>query len=116
MKNLETLIQELCPDGVEFVKICDICIRNKGISITAAKMKEINKKGAPVRVFAAGNTKADVGYDDIIQKAIITSPSVIVKSRGNIGFEYYDKPFSHKTEMWSYSSKDINILDVKFLY
>lgn len=25
MKNLETLIQELCPDGVEFVKLGDVC-------------------------------------------------------------------------------------------
>lgn len=25
MKNLETLIQELCPDGVEFVKLEDVC-------------------------------------------------------------------------------------------
>ena len=24
MKNLETLIQELCPDGVEFVKLGDV--------------------------------------------------------------------------------------------
>lgn len=116
MKNLETLIQELCPDGVEFVKIGDFCIRNKGISITAAKMKEINKAGAPVRIFAAGNTKADVEYEDIDSKSVVFSPSVIVKSRGNIGFEYYDKPFSHKTEMWSYTSKDCDKLDIKFLF
>ena len=25
MKNLETLIQELCPDGVEFVKLGKVC-------------------------------------------------------------------------------------------
>ena len=116
MKNLETLILELCPDGVEFVKIGDFCIRNKGISITAAKMKEINKAGAPVRIFAAGNTKADVEYEDIDSKSVVFSPSVIVKSRGNIGFEYYDKPFSHKTEMWSYTSKDCDKLDIKFLF
>lgn len=116
MKNLETLIQKLCPDGVEFVKIGDFCIRNKGISITAAKMKEINKAGAPVRIFAAGNTKADVEYEDIDSKSVVFSPSVIVKSRGNIGFEYYDKPFSHKTEMWSYTSKDCDKLDIKFLF
>lgn len=116
MKNLKTLIQELCPDGVEFVKIGDFCIRNKGISITAAKMKEINKAGAPVRIFAAGNTKADVEYEDIDSKSVVFSPSVIVKSRGNIGFEYYDKPFSHKTEMWSYTSKDCDKLDIKFLF
>jgi len=116
VKCLGALIQELCPDGVEFVKLGEVCNRNKGISITAAKMKEINKKGAPVRIFAAGNTKADVEYCDIERKAVITSPSVIIKSRGNIGFEYYDEPFSHKAEMWSYSAKDSKKIDIKFLF
>lgn len=116
MKSLDALMQELCPDGVEFVKLGEVCNRNKGISITAAKMKEINKKGAPVRIFAAGNTKADVEYCDIERKAVITSPSVIIKSRGNIGFEYYDEPFSHKAEMWSYSAKDSKKIDIKFLF
>lgn len=116
MKCLDALMQELCPDGVEFVKLGEVCNRNKGISITAAKMKEINKKGAPVRIFAAGNTKADVEYCDIERKAVITSPSVIIKSRGNIGFEYYDEPFSHKAEMWSYSAKDSKKIDIKFLF
>ena len=30
MKNLETLIQELCPDGVEFVKLGDVCKISRG--------------------------------------------------------------------------------------
>lgn len=30
MKNLETLIRELCPDGVEFVKLGDVCKISRG--------------------------------------------------------------------------------------
>ena len=30
MKNLETLIQELCPDGVEFDKMHDECKISRG--------------------------------------------------------------------------------------
>lgn len=30
MKNLETLIQKLCPDGVEFVKLGDVCEIKRG--------------------------------------------------------------------------------------
>lgn len=116
MKNLETMINELCPDGVKFITISSLCKRNKGIPITAAKMKELNKEDGSIRIFAAGNTKADVDINDIDSKSVITTPSVIVKSRGNIGFEYYDKPFSHKTEMWSYTSIDENHLHIKFLY
>ena len=48
-------------------------------------------------------------YSDIPAKDINKEPSIIVKSRGVIEFEYYDKPFSHKNEMWSYHSKDKNI-------
>jgi len=38
-----------------------------------------------------------------------------VKSRGYIGFEYYDKPFSHKNELWSYTIQDVNV-NQKFVY
>ena len=56
-----------------------------------------------------------VDYNDLPQNDIYFFPSIIVKSRGIIEFEYYDKPFSHKSEMWSYhtNSPDVN---AKFLY
>ena len=41
MSKLEQLINELCTDGVEFVKIKDCFTRIKGTPITANKMKEI---------------------------------------------------------------------------
>lgn len=115
MSKLERLIEELCPNGVEYYTLESICIRQKGISITAGRMKELDKKNGKVRIFAAGNTVANVNVDDIPKSDIITSPSIIVKSRGNIGFEYYDKPFTHKNEMWSYSSKT-NKINIKFVF
>lgn len=113
MTKLDQLIKDLCPNGVEYKKIKDICVRQKGTPITASEMKRIAKINGAVRVFAAGNTFVDADYDDVSN--VITVPSVIVKSRGNIGFEYYDKPFTHKNEMWSYSAKDTKI-NLKFLY
>ena len=97
-------------------KIADVCLRQRGIPITAEKMKELHKDNAPVRIFAGGNTFADISIDDIDEKNVINTPSVVVKSRGNIDFEFYDKEFSHKNEMWSYSSLDNNILNIKFMY
>ncbi len=38
-----------------------------------------------------------------------------MKSRGVIGFAYYDKPFSHKNEMWSYHV-DGQTLNIKYVY
>lgn len=100
---------------IKFMQLGEICVRQKGISITASTMKELNKEQAPIRIFAGGSTFADVDYGDIPNRGIITKESIIVKSRGNIGFEYYTKPFSHKNEMWSYSLKN-NQANLKFIY
>ncbi|GAA8369286.1 restriction endonuclease subunit S [Helicobacter pylori] len=114
-KPLQTLLQTLAPKGVEFKKIGELFKRNKGINITAAQMKELHSEIGKVRIFVGGATKADINYKDISKKDIINCESVIIKSRGNIGFEYYNQPFSHKNEIWSYSSKTNQML-VKFLY
>lgn len=54
MKNLETLILELCPDGVEFVKFKDCCDYIRGI--TYNKSKEENNADAPAwNVLRANN-------------------------------------------------------------
>ncbi|MFP6273137.1 restriction endonuclease subunit S [Helicobacter pylori] len=115
MHKIERLLQTLAPKGVEFKKIGELFKRNKGINITAAQMKELHSEIGKVRIFAGGATKADINYKDISKKDIINCESVIIKSRGNIGFEYYNQPFSHKNEIWSYSSKTNQML-VKFLY
>ncbi|RVY38836.1 restriction endonuclease subunit S [Helicobacter pylori] len=115
MHKIERLLQTLAPKGVEFKKIGELFKRNKGINITATQMKELHSEIGKVRIFAGGATKADINYKDISKKDIINCESVIIKSRGNIGFEYYNQPFSHKNEIWSYSSKTNQML-VKFLY
>lgn len=103
-------------NNISYEKLIKLCVRQKGIPITANRMKEINQVGAPIRIFAGGNTVADVRLEEVNEEDIINKPSIIVKSRGNIDFEYYDKPFTHKNEMWSYSTLDSNILNIKFLY
>lgn len=97
--------------GVEWKPLGEVLVRTKGTKITAGQMRELHKEGAPVKVFAGGKTVAFVDFEDIPQKDVNREPSIIVKSRGVIEFEYYDKPFSHKSEMWSYnaSGKAINI-------
>ena len=102
-------------DEVEWKPLGKSIIRTKGVNITASKMKVIHKDNAPVKIFAGGKTFAFVNFDDIPLENINKEPSIIVKSRGIIEFEYYDKPFSHKNEMWSYHSKDENI-SIKYIY
>ena len=101
---------------LSYEKISDICLRQKGIKITAKEMNELNNNSSSVKVFAGGNTSAMLNKDEVGEENVINKPSVIVKSRGNIDFEYYDKEFTHKNEMWSYSSLDESKLNIKYLY
>ena len=66
-------------------------------------------------MFAGGQTVADVAEDAIPAKDVVRVPSIIVKSRGHIGFSYYERPFTHKTELWSYSI-DAAGVDQKFVH
>ena len=115
MSRLSEMIKELCPDGVEYRKLGEILSRHKGIAITAGRMKELHTPNGEIRIFAAGNTYADVMESDVDRDGIIREPAIIVKSRGNIGFEYYTKPFSHKNEMWSYTT-DHAFISLKYVY
>ena len=91
---------------VEWKKLGEISNRNKGIPITAGQMSELATPNGNVRVFAAGQTIADINEEDLPTNCAHKKPSVIVKSRGYIDFEFYERPFTHKNEMWSYSFKD----------
>ena len=93
----------------------EVLKRTKGTKITAGQMKAIHKDKAPIKIFAGGKTVAFVDFEDIPEKDINKKPSIIVKSRGIIEFEYYDKPFSHKNEMWSYYSENEKI-NIKYVY
>jgi type I restriction enzyme, S subunit len=115
MNRIEELIEQLCPEGVEYKNLIDVCERNHGTNITANRMKAINKKNGKIKIYAGGNTIAFVDYADIPLNDIIKKQSIIVKSRGNIGFEYYSLPFSHKNELWSYSKK-IDSINLKYIY
>lgn len=121
MKNLfgefmNVMIKKLLQgQAVVWQTLGEVLVRTKGTKITAGKMKELHKSNAPIKIFAGGKTFALVDFDDIPQKDINHKPSIIVKSRGIIEFEYYDKPFSHKNEMWAYHSQNPNI-NIKFIY
>ena len=101
-------------DRVEWEKVSSFCKRQKGINITAKEMKELAIEDGTVKVFAGGNTIAYLDVEVVGKDNIIGKPSIIVKSRGNIDFEYYDGMFSHKNEMWSYSINSEN--NIKYLY
>lgn len=115
MSGLSYLEKLLDGVEVEWKPLGKVLERTKGTKITAGQMKELHKDGAPIKIFAGGKTIAFVNFDDIPEKNINREPSIIVKSRGIIEFEYYDKPFSHKNEMWAYHSNNYAI-HIKYIY
>lgn len=115
MSSVSFLEKLLDGVAVEWKPLGKVLVRTKGTAITAGQMKELHKDGAPLKIFAGGRTVAFVDFDDIPAKDVNREQSIIVKSRGVIEFEYYDKPFSHKNEMWSYHSKNVHI-HIKYVY
>lgn len=114
MSKLDELIKELCPDGVEYKKIKDVYKRLRGTPITASKMKEIENPNGDIRIFAGGKNAINAFANDIPNLNVVVNPAVLVQSRGNIDFIYYERPFTFKNEMWAYTHEDK--VSVKFLY
>lgn len=112
--KLDELIQQYCPDGVEFMPVKDVYQRLKGTPITAAKMKEIERADGNIRIFAGGKTVINAYEEDIPKANITRVPAVLVQSRGVIDAVYYEKPFTFKNEMWAYTHE--NKTAVKYLY
>lgn len=115
MSHLSYMEKLLDGVEVEWLPLKEVLVRTKGTKITAGQMKVLHKDGAPLKIFAGGKTVAFVDFNDIPEKDVNREPSIIVKSRGVIEFEYYEKPFSHKNEMWSYYS-DNDAIHIKFIY
>ncbi len=115
MSELSYMDKLLDGGEVKWMALGKALVRTKGTNITAGRMKELHKDHAPLKIFAGGKTVAFVDFKDIPEKNINREPSIIVKSRGVVEFEYYTDPFSHKNEMWSYHSKNNNI-NIKYVY
>lgn len=115
MSGVDFFERLLDGNEVEWKPLKDVLVRTKGTKITAGQMRTLHKDGAPLKIFAGGKTVAFVNFEDIPEKDINRDPSIIVKSRGVIEFEYYEKPFSHKNEMWSYYS-DNDAIHIKYVY
>jgi len=115
VSSIHELLEKLCPEGLASVPLIELARRNKGMAITAATMKKLGSSTGSIKVFAGGKTVAMLDESEVPEKSIVREPSVVVRSRGNIGVSFCDVPFTHKAEMWSYTNYD-NRLNIKYLY
>lgn len=105
MKNLETLIRELCPDGVEFVKLRDCCSFKRGTTITTK-----NAIPGDVPVLAGGQKPAY--YHNVANR---TGETIVVAGSGAYaGFvSYWTIPVFLSD---SFSVEPDDRLVIKFVY
>ena len=85
MKNLETLINKLCPDGVEFVKLGDVCEIKRGVRVVKRDLQETGD----IPVFQ--NCLTPLGYMDKANYPSGISFVISAGAAGDIGFS--DIPF-----------------------
>lgn len=80
MKNLETLIQELCPDGVEFVKLGDVCEIKRGIRVVKKDLQETGK----IPVYQ--NSLVPLGYKDEFNYPSNVAFVISAGAAGDVGY------------------------------
>ena len=80
MKCLDALMQELCPDGVEFVKLGEVCKIERGVRVVKKELHEIGK----VPVFQ--NSLTPLGYRDVSNCLGNTSFVISAGAAGEVGF------------------------------
>lgn len=85
MTNLETLILELCPDGVEFVKLGDVCEIKRGIRVVKKDLQETGK----IPVYQ--NSLVPLGYKDEFNYPSNVAFVISAGAAGDVG--YSEVPF-----------------------
>lgn len=84
MSKLEELIARLCPDGVEYKELGDICQLGSGGDIPKNRFSDIKTEQYNIPIYSNGiGNRAIYGYTDIakVDKACVT-----VSARGTIGW------------------------------
>lgn len=115
MSKLDDLINELCPDGIEYAKIEDICDVSSGGDVpkNSFSQEKTLKNSIPIISNGIGEN-ALYGYTD---KPKITKPAVTVSARGTIGYaEYRDYPYYPIIRLLTAIPKNNLELDTKYLY
>lgn len=115
MTKLEKLINELCPNGVEYKTVGQCCNVSAGGDVPKDKFSETFTNEYCIPIISNGIAEnAIYGYTNI---AKIKEPAVTVAARGTIGYaEYRDYPYFPIIRLLSLIPNDNKKLNVKFLY
>lgn len=114
MSKLNELIRELCPDGVEYKKLGEVCILSAGGDAPKTHMSKIKSDEYKYPIYSNGvGDNALYGYTDEYK---ISSPCVTVAARGTIGWAALrTEPFYPIVRLICLLPNNYNELNVSFL-
>ena len=103
MSRLDTLLQELCPDGVEYRPLKEVLVIKNG-----SDYKKYGEGDIPV--YGSG------GIMTYIDTAVYDKPSVLIPRKGSLDKLYYvDVPFwTVDTIFWT--DIDVTKVEPKYIY
>lgn len=115
MSRLDELIQELCPNGVEYKKVGEICNISVGGDVPKNSISKQKTEKYSVPIISNGiGENALYGYTDVPK---VKEPGVTVAARGTIGYtEYRDYPFYPIIRLLTAIPKDATVVNTKYLY
>ncbi len=115
MNKIDELVREMCPDGVEYKELGEICIITSGGDIPKENYSVTKTENFTVPIISNGvGEKALYGYTDIPK---ITETAVTISARGTIGYaEYRDYSYYPVVRLLSIIPYDKNELNCKYLY
>ena len=107
MTKLEELINELCPDGVEYKKLADVCNFNRGTSLVSK-----NAKSGDIPVISGGQKPAF--YHNVANR---TGTTITVAGSGAYAgyVSIWHEPI-FVCDAFSVEPKNADELDIKYLY
>ena len=115
MSRLVELIQQLCPDGVEYKTIGQCCDVSAGGDVPKDRFSENCEGEYIIPIISNGIGENSLyGYTDIPK---INGPAVTVAARGTIGYtEYRSYSYFPIIRLLSLIPNNLMELDTKFLY
>lgn len=115
MSKLDELIQELCPDGVAYKNLNEVCNISAGGDVPKDTFSKEKTDEYIVPIISNGiGQNSFYGYTNT---AKINVPAVTIAARGTIGYaEYRDYPYFPIIRLLSAFPKDSHKLNAKYLY
>ena len=92
MNKIEKMLKEMCPNGVEYKTLVELCIITAGGDVP--KNNYSHQKGGQYQIPIISNGIGENAFYGYTDKPIIGMDSVTIAARGTIGWcEYRDYPY-----------------------